>query len=578
MIVDKVEHFRELVDKVYKSPEYKERRKDMKRFMKYYTGRFWTEQEDDSDVETPVFCNFIFSTIQTIAPLLTDSRPIWYLRARKAFMQRYFEIYSSGLEYLWDKLEMDMKLFKWVLDALIVKMGIVKIYWRNDEVALDVVDPQTFVCAPGYDDIWEAPWCGTVTRKPLSWIRQRYPKTGKKVTAENDSLVDDTFDIDDKSEVELEGVFVSVYEIWVQDDTALAAIKENVEDRNEQPQKPKKKYPNGRIITFAQKITLEDRKSPFNHGKPPYVTLLNYITPHKLWGMGEPDQIESLVLEYNLALRKIAQYVRDYVDPDWVVFQGSGINPENFKSEKKGGGNVWDLNNNAEPPRVLEMPQINRTILDFLAGLPKLLEEISGNTAVTKGMAEKKQRQTAGEIATLVESSYTRTRQRVRNLENSTKRALYLIVDIMQQFYKTTRSYTLVRDGEVQAGEIGNSAELAKQVMEPTQKSGLFSGREVTEQRKQQEQDYKALVEYLGDAEEVYVDFDLEIQTNSTLPMDRQSLANLMLRLLEMGAVDGQAVLETLRVPKTEEITERLKEQQQPEAPAAQPTQEAMNV
>ncbi len=51
-----------------------------------------------------------------------------------------------------------------------------------------------------------------------------------------------------------------------------------------------------------------------------------------------------------------------------------------------------------------------------------------------------------------------------------------------------------------------------------------------------------------------------------------------MLRLLEMGAVDGQAVLETLRVPKTEEITERLKEQQQPEAPAAQPTQEAMNV
>lgn len=576
MIVDKVRHFQDLVDKVYKSPEYKDRRAEMARFMKYYTGKYWTEQEDESDVETPVFCNFIFSTIQTIAPLLTDSRPIWYLRARKYFMQRFFEIYSSGLEYLWDKLEMDIKLFKWVLDALIMKMGIVKIYWRDDEVALDVVDPQTFVCAPGYDDVWEAPWCGTVTRKPLSWIRQRYPKTGKKVKAENNGLIDDTFNIDDKSEVELEGTFVSVYEIWVKDDTAEKAIKE--ETSKEKPEKSQKKYPNGRIITFAQKVVLEDRKSPFRHGKPPYVTLYDYITPHSLWGMGEPDQIESLVLEYNLSLRKIAQYVRDYVDPDWVISSGSGINPDNFKTERKGGNNVWEVNANSEPPKVLEMPQINRTILDFLSGLPKLLEEVSGNTAVTKGVAEKKQRQTAGEIATLIESSYTRTRQRVRNLENSTKRALYLVVDLMQQFYKKERPYTLVRDGEVQAGEIGNSAEFAKQVMQPAQKGGFFSGREGRQEREQQEQDYEKLVDYLGDSKEVYVDFDLEIQTNSTLPMDRQSLANLMLRLLELGAVDPQAVLETLRVPKTEEITERLKEQQQTEAPATQPTQEAMNV
>ena len=64
--------------------------------------------------------NLFFSTVMTIAPLITDNRPIWGVRARKPYLQNYMEGFSLALEYLWDKLDMDAKSFLWILDALIV--------------------------------------------------------------------------------------------------------------------------------------------------------------------------------------------------------------------------------------------------------------------------------------------------------------------------------------------------------------------------------------------------------------------------------------------------------------------------
>ena len=61
----------------------------------------------------------------------------------------------------------------------------------------------------------------------------------------------------------------------------------------------------------------------------------------------------------------------------------------------------------------------------------------------------------------------------------------------------------------------------------------------------------------------VLFDFDIVIQTNSTLPMDQQSLANLFIRLLQMKAVDAEAVLENLQIPKREEILARIDKQRQ---------------
>jgi len=180
-------------------------------------------------------------------------------------------------------------------------------------------------------------------------------------------------------------------------------------------------------------------------------------------------------------------------------------------------------------------------------------------------MTTKSQRQSATEISTLIESSYTRTRQRVRNFEWSVKRLLYLILCNSQQFYTEPREFSLGRDDKIDYYTVGSSnAQVAETIGTPKPPE---EGVEPTEEDAQVEKDYMRFIEEFGDVDPVYAEFDLEIQTNSTLPMDKQSLANLFLRLLEMAGgnpVTGmpmwEAALSALRIPRYKQIIQDMKD------------------
>lgn len=63
----------------------------------------------------------------------------------------------------------------------------------------------------------------------------------------------------------------------------------------------------------------------------------------------------------------------------------------------------------------------------------------------------------------------------------------------------------------------------------------------------------------------VYSAFDIEIDTNSTLPMDQQSKANMMMKLASLqltpnSPIDRKALLDVLQVPEGNEIDSRMNE------------------
>lgn len=250
-----------------------------------------------------------------------------------------------------------------------------------------------------------------------------------------------------------------------------------------------------------------------------------------------------------------------YNDPNWLVDEASGIDSESVKTDLPGGGNVWSYNSgiNEMPIRRVEMGTLTPDLYNYMAMLPRVLEEVTGVTDITKGMASKSERQTAAEVSTLIESSYTRTRQRVRNLEHAIKRVCYLLVDIMQQYYTEIRDFNIKTDENVDFYQVSNSKGFMNSMMEPQPNQGG----QVNPQEQKDYEDYKKFLETFGDIDEVHADFDIEIQSNSTLPMDRQSLANLFLRLAQMKIIDPQAVIEQLSIPKGEEIVKRMEQRAQ---------------
>lgn len=575
-----------LLKRIYNSEEHQTRIHEMDRFLKYYKGKYWRqptgetkEVEKADSKESEIFANLIFSTAMTIAPLLTDNRPIWSLRAEKSFQQKYLETFRMAGESLWSMLDMDRKIFMCVIDALIMKTGILKVCFdpsKNNigEVSVDVIDPRTFLIAPGYTDPWEAPWCGTRTSRSLWWIRTNYPDKGKKVKPDGSAQNED---FEGKENYEVSDDFATIYEVWIKDDSVIDSIEEYIdpEDGKEKKNKvKKKKYPNGRILVFSENgIKLDDKPYDYNHGKAPYIPLYDYVVPHEFWGMGEADQIETIVLEYNLALRKFAKWVRMWADPNWAIPAGCDIPPEDFKEKAPGGGQAWTVPNGADIPQAIDPGQFNQSAMQFISGLPKMLEEVSGVTDVTKGMVSKKQRQSALEISTMVETSYTRTRQRVRNVEWTIKRAFELIVEIMQQYYTETRTFSSKNvNNENEWFNVEASPDYAKRVTMPDMSKPREEQNELEKAQFDNDlQDFEALMAYIGDEDSIYVNFFVDIQTNSTLPMDKQTMANLFLRLFELGGIDVLSLLEQLQIPNAEEIVERLKQdaqqKQQPQAP-----------
>ena len=563
------------VDKLFRETDWA--RRQMDRYLREYQGVWWNEKDlREHPWETRVFVNYIFSTSMSIAPLLTDNRPVWSVRARKPFLQKSFDLYSLCLEYLWDKLDMDAKTFKAVLDALVMKNGIFKVTFDPDnpvpygECRVDVVDPRTYFEAPGYDDNWENPFQGTRERKPISWIRSNFPETGMEVKPDEDEPKTATR-WDERYDYEVQSDFATIYEVWMRDNEVEEyylsdsngeyKYPKDVPKGEESEKKERAKYPYGKIVVFTKDTLLDERPSKYRHNRPPYVKLYDYMVPHQSIGMGEADQIEQLNRSANRGLQLMDKFMTLYCDPNWLVNGQAGLDVEEVKTDLPGGGNVWDYNHGVDenPIKRVEMGNLPADLYQYMQALPRIIEEVSGVTDITKGIADKSERQTAAEVSTLIESSYTRTRQRVRNLEHALKRVCYLLVDLMQQFYSETRDFSIKTDQDIDFYKVSNQKNFQSQMMQP--KGG--GSQEQDQQEIQDWEQFKKFIGEFGDVDEVYQDFDLEIDTNSTLPMDKQSLANLFLRLAQMKIVDPQAVIEQLNIPKGDEIIERMEKQMQ---------------
>jgi hypothetical protein len=248
-------------------------------------------------------------------------------------------------------------------------------------------------------------------------------------------------------------------------------------------------------------------------------------------------------------------------NPNVTIQAGCGVDPAKFKETFRLGGQVYTVNAGfVEPIKKIEMGNLGAEHYNLLQFIPMILQELNGLVDITKGIVTKKQRQSATEIGSILESAYTRMRQKVRNLEWALTRALVLIVEMQQQFYTTAREVSQRQGDTITWITVGSDRDLARASAMPAR---LPDEDDQNYQKRLGEwTEYLEMIQWLDNTPELYAEFDLSIQTNSTLPMDKQSLANLMLRLAEVqltenSIVDDVAVLEQLQIPNRVEIKQR---------------------
>jgi hypothetical protein len=240
-----------------------------------------------------------------------------------------------------------------------------------------------------------------------------------------------------------------------------------------------------------------------------------------------------------------------------------GISSAKMKEAIRTGDNVLLAKPDFHKDMIAEIPppQLDGASLQLLSVIPEYIEEITGVTDITKGTTGKKSRQSASEISVLIESSYTRTRQRVRNLEFAIKRVLTLLLELMQQYYVEPRPYQWREDEEVGYGYMSNDPQFVLEQQRP--KVPDIPEEEMHPEDRQSLEDYRRLVEDFMGEDEIAIKFELQIDTNSTLPLDKQSLANLAMRLAENKILPEEALLEILRFPNKDRYMRMLKERRE---------------
>lgn len=584
-IEDQWKKLKEVIDSIFTNT--KEEREEMSKNMDLYAGKMWNLKKL-KDYESKAVVNHLFSVVSQIAPLMTDQKPKAYVIPRFAFLEKVARMYNHALSYMWDALDIQQVTARVVTCALLMKVGIFEL--RHDKshptmCSISAVDPRNFFILPGYKEIWQSPMCGVKESVPLTWVRENFPdkKDVKGVTSwVNDKDKEGGYTINfGKSNFENCVSFVEVYKAWIKDASVVEALLYNSEQDKEE--EAEEDFPYGMLAYFTEKEFLGVEPVEELHGMPPYVELLDYDLPFDFLGISEADQIKELSKEYNLQLQRLFKHANKYSDPNFTLDASAlGGDAETVKNTIHEGGNCYTIDHKLSDNPIIEaveVPPPNATIYQLLQRIPEDIDEISGVHEINKGQAGKKERQSAMEMNILAETSNTRTRQRIRNLEWSIKRVSYLLVRLMQQYWDKPHMFTYDDQENVKTyARLGNSIAQAADIIFPENKRAGFQEQlnkkegKINLMEQEERQDWEDYQEFLKQYADDYKldphqkflwDFYIDVQTNSTLPIDKQSQFNLLRNLAKDKIVDRAAVLELSGIPRWQEIAQRMEQKEQ---------------
>jgi hypothetical protein len=525
------------------------------RYWNFYRSRQWPTRR--ISWRAYLVINYIFATIENIVATMTDNRPKINLLPADKSQADYVDTLQALLDTIWRRRNVLFTVQNALRNAMIFGTGFLKVFWNEDledgkgDIDVSSPDPTTIYVDPGATSFEDAEWVLWSDTVSMDHIRRNYPDKAKFVRpgiAEKDwrderrvyqqagsplyenvdfvSPVRDRLEVIDNTEYSSPPTKVvgqksrdrvRIIEAWFIDDemevtTEMVKIIDPItEEMTLQPKIMKRpKYPNGRLITIAGDIVLQDVPSPYLHGMWPFVRIVDNSIPNEFYGVGEVELLEDLQKELNKRRSQVIDYANLLGNGIWVIDHDSGVDPD--KITNRPGLIITKM-----PGREVRR-EAGPEIPHYLVGLQEQtlgdMQAITGIHDTLGGQIPRGVRTGAGMIEAQDIAS-TRLRLKVRNLEYSLARVGRLMIALIQQYYSPPRVVRILgKDGGVEFYEIDGN---------------ILRG-----------------------------DWDIIVGTGSTLPVSKSLRFEQAVRLYQMEAIDQPALLEAADWPGKEEIVKRM--------------------
>ena len=486
-----------------------------KEYMSAYKGTYF-QNKNLPDYKSNEISNHVFSTIETIRPIMTDNNPKFLAVPSTPQGMEFSADVQTALDYEWDREKMSLKLPAQLIPMLVYGNAVWFVQWDGKDgeygnISIKPVDPFNIFPDPLAESVDNSEFLVYATYRNANQIKQQFPEKasaieGSRITMSELVAERDNNDTQDANQV-------LILEMWCRD---WVTMDETVEGKKQL------KYPKGRVITCLPElgILLSDKKNPYKDGKFPFVLMKNYDVPFKFWGVGEVEQILSPQIYINELTNQIIDNAKSTANMQWIIDKNSGIgqgkltNRPGLVIRKTPGSEVRRDTPPAMPSYVREQIEV----------LKKDIQDISGVFDSLKG-EQQGSVTAASAILALQEASQARIRLKIKLMEASLSELAQIVYSRMQQFWKLDR-WVRVTDVE------GNPSfrEIGAQVLSN--------------------------------------DYDLKVMAGSTMPVNRNAMLDLMIRLAQTNGEDGlplvdrKAVLEFLPTGDKKAITDRFAELQ----------------
>lgn len=551
-------------------------------YYKFFRGKQWKEQRPSYRHSEVI--NFVFQAIQSVVPILTDTRPRFEFNPQDPQDIEFAKILSDVSASDWEHGNWSLKLAENIYDSHIVGTAFGEFCFdqsaRLGVGQIDYATKDPFYCFPdpraqdindkrGRYFIYAEPEDIEVLQREYPHVKDYFkPDLMDLIQGDKTELDQVTYKSPTDNKTIIEGS--SAYEVGHQNQALKVTLylksdefTEEEKDRKDeagntvmgpdgQPIKyfeQRLKYPNGRKIVIAGGVLCESGDNPYEDGLFPYARLVNYILPREFWGMSEVEQLQSPQKIFN----KLVSYALDVLtlmgNPIWMVPTGSGVDTDNLFN-RPGLIVEYDTQQSGEKPTRQEGVQLQPYVLQLIDRMAQWFDSISGANEVTRGVRPEGIT-AASAITSLQEAAQTRIRQKSRNVDAFLQSGGQLYKNRVFQFYSVPRIVRMTNDQ--------NATQFFKFHVE---KIPMPDG---TTQRKATIRPMVDGSESLDNAREYMIrgDFDVKVSTGSNLPFAKAEKANLAFKLKEQGAIDELELLKAVEYPNAEAVWERVVQRQQ---------------
>lgn len=404
------------------------------RWMKYlnaWDGSLF-EKKYVPSYKTNHVSNFIYSTIESMRPVLFDNFPKFEAIPMTKEAMPYCTDINDILDWEWHRTNMQEiclanSIYTFALGTSVIMLTYEYDKKPNGKTDGDVkpipVSPFNLYPDPLATCVEDAEYIIFADYKHVNQLKKQFPKHADYLQGGDINYSELVNDRDDNARLDNQ---VLVLEMWCRDYSTI-----NDDDGNK-----RMKYPKGRVITVAPELNLvlEDKENPYNTGRFPFFLFKDIDVPFQFWGEGEVKWLLSPQNQVNDLYNQIIDNAKHTANMQWVIDKNSGI-PKGELTNRPG---LIIRKNPGSEVRRDSPPSMPMYVSEMVERLKNDVEVISGVHDVTRGQTPSGI-QSASAIIALQEAAQIRIRLKITLHHN----ALGLLgtewFERVKQFWKFNR-------------------------------------------------------------------------------------------------------------------------------------------